>query len=80
MTIPGESALWPGLSGPGDDEIICVERFDSRQLNISRDPTATLIFSLWRSEDELRIAAKLEDTAPALFDGLEADRDRKSVV
>ncbi len=73
MTIPAESTLWPGLTGPGDDEIFCVERFDSRPLNVSRDPTATLIFSLWRSDDELRIAAKLEDTAPALFDGLDAD-------
>ncbi len=73
MTIPDESTLWTGLSGPGDDEIICIERFDSRQLNIGRDPTATLIFSLWRSENESRIAAKLEDTAPALFDGLDAD-------
>ena len=73
MSVPADSPLWPGLSGPGDDEIFCVERFDSRPLNISRDPTATLIFSLWRSDDELRIAAKLEDTAPALFDGLDAD-------
>ena len=73
MTIPAESPLWPGLTGPGDDEIFCVERFDSRPLSVSRDPTATLIFNLWRSDDELRIAAKLEDTAPALFDGLDAD-------
>lgn len=73
MTIPGESPLWPVLSGPGDDEIFCIERFDSRPLNVSRDPTATLIFNLWRSDDELRIGAKLEDTAPALFDGLDAD-------
>ncbi len=73
MSVPADSPLWPGLSGPGDDEVFCVERFDSRPLNISRDPTATLIFNLWRSDDELRIAAKLEDTAPALFDGLDAD-------
>ena len=73
MTIPDESTLWSGLSGPGDDEIFCVERFDSRPLSISRDPTASLIFNLWRSEDETRIASKLEDTAPALFDGLDAD-------
>ena len=73
MSIPAESPLWPGLSGPSDDEVFCVERFDSRPLNVSRDPTATLIFNLWRSDDELRIAAKLEDTAPALFDGLDAD-------
>ena len=73
MSVPAESPLWPVLSGPGDDEIFCVERFDSRPLNVSRDPTATLIFNLWRSDDELRIGAKLEDTAPALFDGLDAD-------
>ena len=73
MTIPGESTLWTVGAGPADDEIFCIERFDSRQLNIGRDPTATLIFSLWRSEDETRIAAKLEATAPALFDGLDAD-------
>ncbi len=73
MSVPAESPLWPVLSGPGDDEIFCVERFDSRPLNVSRDPTATLIFSLWRSDDELRIKARLEDTAPALFDGLDAD-------
>ncbi len=73
MTVPAESPVWPGLSGPSDDEIFCIERFDSRPLSIGRDPTATLIFNLWRSNDELRIAAKLEDTAPALFGGLEAD-------
>ena len=73
MSVPAESPLWPVLSGPGDDEILCVERFDSRPLNVSRDPPATLIFSLWRSDDELRIKARLEDTAPALFDGLDAD-------
>lgn len=73
MMIPKESPLWPELSGPGDDEIVCVERFDSRPVNNSRDPSITLHFSLWRSDDESSIAGKLEDTAPALFDGLDAD-------
>ncbi len=73
LTIPDESTLWTIGAGPGDDEIFCIERFDSRPLSISRDPTASLIFSLWRSDDEFRIASQLEDTAPALFGGLDAD-------
>jgi hypothetical protein len=73
MTLPADSVLWPTLTAPDDHEILCVERFDSRQWNRSRDPTVTLIYTLWRSEDELRIASKLENTAPAIYEGLDAD-------
>jgi hypothetical protein len=71
--LPDDTGLFPTDGNDPPGAIQCIERFDSRQISNSRDPSATLIYNLWRSENELDIALKLEATAPPIYEGLEAD-------
>jgi hypothetical protein len=51
-------------------QLECAEAFDSREQKIASKQEATLIYHLWRTEDEILIRQKLEATAPPIYQGM----------